>query len=445
MTEFVKQLDFNPISKAIVLPNGFMHWLAPVARVTHPNEKGLKYFDKEGKVYYQKVTKELLERTIDSFKGVPVTDGHPIDFLDTKNAAQFTKGLTSTGASSSFITDTHVWLCGTNYDESLIQGIVDKKKREISPGYFAKLLSTSDEEVKEQVDRKGNHMAFVTRGRNGSTVALNLDSEADWDYCIDNEQFDSDYVALIKRDLEYLPESFLAFDFRESVDLTPFVQKDSMKTASIVIDGQAHSFQSEDPSPIVAYFKKLMADIKKDEEADKKMGMKDAEIASANGQIDELKIEIETLKTKQTDSTGMVSKDQATSTAIAMFQVLPKILALNPAYEITADSLDDKELKRQFLILAVKDRADEFKAWNLDESTIEGAKNTGKLEALYEIKSSSVVVKTADAKPYNSLEELKTLLTSSTVVSQQKDESADNQAALMKALKEQVSAVDSNF
>ena len=143
---------------------------------------------------------------------------------------------------------------------------------------------------------------------------------------------------------------------------------------------------------------------------------------------------------KQTDEKATI-ENKAVEIALSMFKVLPKLLAVNPGYVISQDSLDETVLKRDFLIEVLPDQKAVLMSMNLDSSTIAGSKNIGKIEALFDLKSDELDQKQKDSsqnKPYSSLEELKILLTANSKQQPQKDETPD-------PMKAYIASIDNNF
>lgn len=447
MGSTIKQSDIAPISSYKILPNGFMRFVAPIFRTTDSSERGIKYFDKEGKPYYQTVSKELLDRTAENFSGIPITSDHPKEFIDSTNAAINSKGLSGTSQNSIFVTDKFAWITGTVFDETLIQDIKNKTRNEISPGYLASLKSTDQEDVKDRVNQIGNHLAFLQSGRMGSTVALAVDSAEEWESTIDYLQFDSAYVNLIQSDIGNLPDRFLDLSINPNKETINLTKKDivTMGTATIVYNNQAFTIQSDQADQVAAIFNNAQTEIAT-------LSTEKIDLVKQN---DSIKTDFEATREKskalqlaldskesenQTDEKETI-KNQAVEIALSMFKVLPKLLSVNPDYVISQDSLDETILKRDFLIVVLPDQKDVLMLMNLDASTIAGAKNIGKIEALFDLKSSELEQKQKDSslnKPYSSLEELKILLTANSQQDQQKEEKID-------PMKAYIAAIDSNF
>ena len=445
MNALLKQYDIAPISNYKILPNGFLRFSAPFFRTTDANEKGIKYFDKTGQPYFQTVSKELLDRTASTFTGIPITADHPKEFIDSTNAAEFTKGLTGTSKTSLFVTDKFSWITGTVYDEALIEDIKNKVRGEISPGYLASLKSTDQADVKDRIDQVGNHLAFLQSGRMGSTIALNIDAE-DYESTIDYSQFDSDYVNLIQSDIGNLPDRFIDFSINsETINLN---KKDivTMGTATIVFNNQAFTIQCDQADQIATIFHDAQKEIVtlKTEKSDlvKQNDSLETDSKTAREKSEALQLTLDSKEEseKQTDEKETV-ETKAIEIALSMFKVLPKLLAVNPGYVISQDSLDETVLKRDFLIAVMADQKDALMSMNLDSSTIAGSKNIGKIEALFDLKSDELDQKQKDSsqnKPYSSLEELKILLTANSKQQPQKDEKPD-------PMKAYIASIDNNF
>ena len=442
-----RQFDIAPISSYKILPNGFLRFSAPFFRTTDAKEKGIKYFDKTGQPYYQRVSRELLDKTAGTFAGISITSDHPKNFIDSTNAAEFTKGLTGTSKASIFVTDKFSWITGTVYDEALIEDIKNKVRGEISPGYLASLKATDQEDIKDRIDQVGNHLAFLQSGRMGSTVALNIDSAAkDYESTIDYSQFDRDYVNLIQSDIGNLPDRFIDFSINPDKE-TIKLKKDiaTMDTATIVFNNQAFTIQCDQADQVAKIF----------HDAQKEIVTLNTEKSDLVKQNDSLKTDSKTAREKsealqltldskeesnQTDEKETI-ENKAVEIALSMFKVLPKLLAVNPGYVISQDSLDETVLKRDFLIEVMADQKDVLMGMNLDSSTIAGSKNIGKIEALFDLKSEELDQKQKDSsqnKPYSSLEELKILLTANSKQQPQKDETPD-------PMKAYIASIDNNF
>lgn len=132
-------------------------------------ELGLE--EKRGKVIKVVRTPEELfsKMTIASFEGKPLTNDHPSKNLDINTVAALQKGhIENVRPEGDYlVADLHV------RDNWLINEIQENGKREVSCGYDCLWVPTDDSnEIFEQRDIVGNHVAVVKSGRAGSRVAI---------------------------------------------------------------------------------------------------------------------------------------------------------------------------------------------------------------------------------------------------------------------------------
>jgi hypothetical protein len=105
-----------------------------------------------------------------SFEGKPVTNDHPPDLLTPQNATVFSRGSAKNVRRSP--TDKDLLVADlVIYDESLIDLVKNKGKREVSCGYEFNLVDNGDGTY-SQTNIVGNHVAVVDNGRAGHTVAI---------------------------------------------------------------------------------------------------------------------------------------------------------------------------------------------------------------------------------------------------------------------------------
>jgi hypothetical protein len=144
----------------------------PIARTGEyeylPNEIGLQG-DVPIKVYRSE--EEVFKpQAMASFEGKPTTNDHPPDLLTPQNATVFTKGNVrnvrrSPTEPDKLLADLFI------IDETLIDEIRNKGKREVSCGYEFNLVDNGDGTY-SQTNIVGNHVAVVDNGRAGHTVAI---------------------------------------------------------------------------------------------------------------------------------------------------------------------------------------------------------------------------------------------------------------------------------
>jgi len=107
------------------------------------------------------------KETIASFEGKPITDNHPTNNLTVDTASVVGRGHVQN------VHPAGVFLVGDLYitDNGLINQIENNNKREVSCGYDAGWRMNEDGKV-EQINIVGNHVAVVSSGRAGHSVAI---------------------------------------------------------------------------------------------------------------------------------------------------------------------------------------------------------------------------------------------------------------------------------
>lgn len=113
------------------------------------------------------------ESALASFEGKPVTDEHPPELLTPDTYSMYSKGHAQNIRQGTGEWEGHVMADLHIQDEALIQA-VQEGKREISCGYECSYTDNGDGTY-SQHEIRGNHIAVVTRGRAGKSVAI-LDS-----------------------------------------------------------------------------------------------------------------------------------------------------------------------------------------------------------------------------------------------------------------------------
>ena len=108
--------------------------------------------------------------TMASFEGMPVTNDHPAEGVDTSNIRALQKGHAhnvrrGTGAESDLLLADLIIT-----DPALIAAILEEGKREISCGYTYELCEENGRYVQRRI--RGNHVAVVDAGRAGSRVSI---------------------------------------------------------------------------------------------------------------------------------------------------------------------------------------------------------------------------------------------------------------------------------
>ena len=119
------------------------------------------------------------DETMNSLKGVPVTNRHPPVMIDSNNWIDFTKGTTHQNVRQE---DNLLVISETIFDDELIAYVKSGKKAQVSIGFRADLEEESGEFEGEKYDRiqkniRINHVAHVKQGRGGEDVKARLDSK----------------------------------------------------------------------------------------------------------------------------------------------------------------------------------------------------------------------------------------------------------------------------
>lgn len=134
---------------------------------------------------------EVFKRnSLDTMKMIPVTDDHPTEFVDSKNAAQLQVGYTGENCDTdgdniiTTITVTH---------QDVIDKILSGKKVELSLGYEVTLVKKSGNYDGQDYDCVQtnivyNHLAVVDKGRAGRNARFRFDNAAELNTIINNKE-----------------------------------------------------------------------------------------------------------------------------------------------------------------------------------------------------------------------------------------------------------------
>lgn len=179
----VRRFDFQRLQKAQKLDNGFLK--APV----YATRVGVfRYVKPDGSILRElRPSEEVFDQaSMQSLAGVPVTNRHPAELVDSKNSKRHMVGYTSDVIEKEA---QFVKTAVTITDDSLIKEIEAKGLREVSCGYQCELEFTSgvfDGEEYDAIQRniRYNHLAVVDKGRAGPQVRLHLDAD---DAVLDDE------------------------------------------------------------------------------------------------------------------------------------------------------------------------------------------------------------------------------------------------------------------
>lgn len=171
------RLDQMPIGKVQRLDNGFLRVPITVTRV------GIFVYRLDDGTEWREFRppEEVFKReSMESLKGVPVTNEHPsVGLLNSDNAGDYMVGFTSDEVVRS---DDYLKSFMTLTDKVTIDEVESKKKNEISGGYLCDVTEKPGSWRGERYDAiqtniRYNHAAITKRGRAGADVRIHLDSK----------------------------------------------------------------------------------------------------------------------------------------------------------------------------------------------------------------------------------------------------------------------------
>ena len=172
------RFDFQKIGKAQKLDNGFLK--VPV----FATRSGVfNYVQSDGTIVreFRPPGEVFKDDSMETLKGVPLTNRHPVELVDSKNAKKFMVGFTSDIVEKH---DDKVSSSVTITDEGTIREVENEGLREVSCGYTCDLEftpgRTDDGEEFDAIQRniQYNHLAIVDRGGAGPDVRLRMDSKS---------------------------------------------------------------------------------------------------------------------------------------------------------------------------------------------------------------------------------------------------------------------------
>ena len=176
MSKSCRRYDRYELKKAVKLDNGFVK--APV----YATRSGVfRYVKPDGSVIRElRPPEEVFDQaSMQSLAGVPLTNRHPAELVNSKNAKRHMVGYTSDVVEQE---DVFVKTSVTITDERMISEIEGRGIREVSCGYECELelvAGVYDGEEYDAIQRniRYNHLAVVDKGRAGPQVRLHLDAD----------------------------------------------------------------------------------------------------------------------------------------------------------------------------------------------------------------------------------------------------------------------------
>lgn len=303
-----------------------------------------KYKTSDGKVVRQlRLPEEVFSKeSLDSLRGIPLTDDHPMEFVTPSNAKKYMVGYTG---DSVMREGNMVRIEITITDADVINKVESKKLKELSLGYRYEVelkQGVYDGEEYDMIQRniRHNHLALVDKGRAGPAVRLVFDSGEAEIYVHEQEQ-----------DKEKIQMENISIDGKE-YKVSPEVK--------VALEAQAVAQKAK----LDASEKKATDSANELNSVKEKLTAETAAKDKAQATADSQKVELE--KLKNTDSAADFEKKVAerVTARIAVLSVGKKFIT-----DKNIDSMSDKEIK----LAVIKVSQPNFKAEDKSESYIDGA------------------------------------------------------------------------
>lgn len=202
----VKRFDKGTIGKSLRTDAGFLRAPAKVTRTgvftyKRPNGNTVRELRHPEDVFH--------EDSLDTLRSLPITNDHPPEMVDTKNAKRYGVGWTSDDVTHD---EQYVNSTLTLMDADAIAH-VDGGKQELSCGYLCELEDGPGDYNGERYDVRQrkiryNHVALVDTGRAGPNVRLKLDA-ADA-VAVDQGEYPMKKISLGGKEFEVSAEVFEA-------------------------------------------------------------------------------------------------------------------------------------------------------------------------------------------------------------------------------------------
>lgn len=346
----VKRFDIQEMKGAVRTPQGFLK--APV----YATRVGvLKYRKSDGSILRElRHPDEVFHpESMATLEGVPITNNHPREMVDSANARAYTVGWTGETVKKE---DKFLKGLATITDRETISDI-EKGKTQVSCGYSCELdftPGTFDGEEYDAVQRGivYNHLAVVDRGRAGPQVKIHLDSDdavidgPDWESCVEQVKQKSPDVNA------------------ESV-CTASVGKDKQggtQMMKVMLGGKEFEVSPELHAALMAHMEEMKkpaadADAKAAEAA--KMAEEEKKKAEgAQAKADALEAEIKGLKEKNTD-------EKVRDLVKARVALIASATKAHEGELPKFDDMTDREVKEAVIKsrcpgVELKDRSDEY-------------------------------------------------------------------------------------
>lgn len=313
----VSRYDFRPLEKPVKTDSGFLR--TPV----FATRSGVfKYIKPDGTVIREYRPPEEVFRpdSMMSLAGVPVTNRHPAELVDSRNAKDHMVGFTGDNIEKD---GNFVKTMATVTDHDMIDQVEKGGLREVSCGYTCDLEFVSGRtDAGEEYDaiQKNivyNHLAIVERGRAGPEVRLRMDSNS---AILDDDQN---------------KEPFNNGDANSK-------KGDAMAKTKIKLNGSEFEVDGDVANAMTAALKDARSEGEKkamDTFKKQKKDEADAEIEKMTAKIDALETENKELKEKKVDSKQVHEMVIARG---ALVETAKKVLDSETKF----DEMTDSEIKK---------------------------------------------------------------------------------------------------
>lgn len=300
-----------PINDTALTDEGFL-----VVKATPIARPGVfPYMTRDGYSQQAKLPEDLFStETIASANGKPITNDHPKEAVTSENIKRYSVGMTMNDAA---IVDNKLTVSMTITDSKAIKDI-QNGKHELSIGFVSDINPEQgqyDGQVYDHVQRNMviNHVAIVTKGRAGSSVAINVDSADE-------------------------PVSYMLDEFQDTLNGGQN-KMDKIKVNGTVIDLTKPDAQAQ--------IDKIIAELKKDNGTTNDAAFET--IADLNKRVDTLTGERDSFKAKIDQLTADAADFEATLTE----KVKARVELEGEAKTILGDSADfngtDRDIKVQVI------------------------------------------------------------------------------------------------
>lgn len=299
------------------------------AKVTLARPGVFQYLEGDKLTYQAKLPEHILsKKTLESAKGIPVTDDHPAIegsyiLLDSKNYKNYAKG----NISEPFIEDGKLCAYETIWDADLINDIKSGKKREVSIGFAHEYDLMPGEYDGQSYDMAQtniiiNHLAHVEQGRAGNDIKIHVDKKLKEEIIMENNN-NSAVGAGDNTSNANKTFSYRKFDGSKDIAVNQEVHSELMLLRNEL---KANQVKFDE------YDKKIES-----LESNNKVIEKDEEIKALHETVDSWRNQFEDLKNSIPETAQKLANEKA------------DLMDFAKSIEVSVDGLSNKEIKLQII------------------------------------------------------------------------------------------------